>query len=113
MEPQMAVNTCPDLHCQNDRISKSTVRWWAVILGIPVAAALLYMWSDNRSMSYVFANKAELQELDKRVQLREITANHILDTLRELRESQEKMQASITENTKLLMRLNGLRNETR
>ena len=113
METQMAVNTCPDLHCQNDRISKSTVRWWAVILGIPVAAALLYMWSDNRSISYVFANKTELIELDKRVQLREITANHILETLRALRESQEKMQVSIAENTKLLMRLNGIRHETR
>jgi len=64
-------------------------------------------------MSYVFANKTELIELDKRVQLREITANHILETLRALRESQEKMQVSIAENTKLLMRLNGIRHETR
>jgi len=112
----MASNTCSDRDCQADKVSRSTARWWIRLLSVPlvfVSAALLYVWADGRSLSYIYANKTELIELDKRVQLREITANHILETLRALRESQEKMQVSIAENTKLLMRLNGIRHETR
>lgn len=79
------------------KVSRSSLGWAVVTVGVPVAAGLLYMYAAVSGIHDVYASKEKVAEIEKEVCINAERYAHLKELLEEVKDLIKEVQREIKE----------------